>query len=100
VTCKRSVENEYMDRPETNPDLVEAVAKAIAKSRMKRGDTLRGSPELGEEISEWSEEEFSAAFEKVWNGKTMLDAQQRRAYWCDAIAALIVIEMEWNNGKA
>jgi len=81
----------------TDPEFVEYVARAIARGRVHQDAAKAIQDIVGKDIqleSESFEKSLDAIFEKLWNGNSSLDKNQRANYIRDAIAAISAINLK------
>lgn len=77
-------------------DIVEAIAKSIAKNRLLR-DTEASLNELVKhhvDMTENMSDLIDKIFEALWNGTTEADIAQKQAYKDDALAAIRTINLK------
>jgi len=81
----------------TDPEFVEAVAKAIARGRVQKNATEAVQDIIGKEIQlngKSFEKTLDTVFERLWQGKSDMDKQQREDYMNDALAAISAINLK------
>lgn len=80
----------------TTDDFVEAVAKSIARDRMYReaSDALEEMVGIRIEAVDRLNNSFDPVFERVWQGTSELDNEQRESYMADARAAISAINLK------
>lgn len=80
----------------TDDDFVEAVARAIARDRLHRDASSAMQQMIGVplEASEKLEGSFDMIFEKLWQGTSPQDMNQKDAYRNDARAAIAAINLK------
>jgi len=81
----------------TDPEFVEHVAKAIARGRVQKNATEAVQDIIGKEIQlngSSFEKTLDSVFERLWQGKSDMDKQQREDYMNDALAAIGAINLK------